>query len=229
MKVSICISVYNGEKFLRRTMENVLKQTIDEFEVVLVDDGSVDRTRAIMEEYSLKYDNVRVFIHEKNKGTSYARQTAINHAQGDYLGFVDVDDIVDPTMFEKMYLCAIDGKYDIVECRASQNGEIINSIKEGLYCGTELILTYFKKQFAPQLWLRIYRKSLFSVEIMPRFRTLTEDMFMFPCLLAQADRYYVMPISEILYEYKDDNPYSTVNTLNINNFEKTILFLICWC
>lgn len=95
MKLSIIIPVYNVERYLRQCLESCLSQDVpkSQYEVIIVNDGSPDNSQAIIDEYSSKYDNVRV-LKKKNGGLSSARNAGLNIASGDYIWFVDSDDWV---------------------------------------------------------------------------------------------------------------------------------------
>lgn len=102
VKVSIIVPVYNVEKYIDRCMESLLHQTLDSFEIILVDDGSPDRCGFICDEYSRKYSNVRV-VHKQNEGLGYARNSGLKAACGEYVAFADSDDFVDINMYKNMY------------------------------------------------------------------------------------------------------------------------------
>ena len=99
-KISIIVPIYNVEKYLPGCIDSILKQTYENMEIILVDDGSPDNCPAICDEYEKKDTRIRV-IHQKNSGLSGARNTGIDNAQGEYLIFVDSDDTVEPTMVEE--------------------------------------------------------------------------------------------------------------------------------
>ena len=99
MKYSFIIPIYNGEKYLRECLASVLSQTVQDFEVLLVDDGSTDGSGKICDEYEKKYARIRVF-HKENEGVSVARNLALNKALGDYICFVDCDDVISPFLLE---------------------------------------------------------------------------------------------------------------------------------
>jgi len=90
--VSIIIPVYNAEKYIERALESILSQNYDDYEVILVNDGSSDGTDAICRKYSEKYQKIKYFCHEEQKGASTARNTGLANASGEYLCFVDSDD-----------------------------------------------------------------------------------------------------------------------------------------
>ena len=102
MLVSIIIPVYNAEKYLKNCVDSVLKQTYSDIEVILVNDGSVDLSGQICDEYSKKDNRVRV-IHTENGGVSVARNIGIDASKGDLIAFVDADDYISKTMIEKLY------------------------------------------------------------------------------------------------------------------------------
>ncbi len=101
-KFSILLSVYNGEVFLRDCLDSCLNQSFSNFEVVAVDDGSVDSSREILDSYALKDNRIRVF-HKENSGVFLTRRFAENEARGDYLIHADCDDLLSPDMLSSLY------------------------------------------------------------------------------------------------------------------------------
>ena len=93
-KISIIVPVYNTEKYLRRCVDSILAQTFTDFELLLIDDGSSDRSGVICDEYALKDSRVRVF-HKENGGVSSARNLGLDNATGEWISFVDSDDWID--------------------------------------------------------------------------------------------------------------------------------------
>lgn len=103
MKVSVIVPVYNAENTLRCCVENILNQSYKNLELILVDDGSVDRSGLICDEYAGKFKNVQV-IHKENGGVSSARNTGLVNAGGEYICFCDSDDYYNVEFIEKMVL-----------------------------------------------------------------------------------------------------------------------------
>ncbi len=101
-KVSVIVPVYNAEKYLRRCIESIQKQTLKDIQIILVNDGSTDNSLSICKEYQ-KRDNRIEVIDTANMGVSSARNTGIEAAIGEYIGFVDADDWIEPEMYENMY------------------------------------------------------------------------------------------------------------------------------
>lgn len=97
--VSVIVPVYNIEEYIERCVNSILNQTYRNFEVILVDDGSTDRSGDILDSFALKDERVRVF-HKPNGGSSSARNLAIDNAKGEYLSFIDSDDYIEPDFLE---------------------------------------------------------------------------------------------------------------------------------
>lgn len=112
-KVSVIVPVYNVEKYLRRCIDSLLKQTLSDIQIILVDDESPDNCPQICDDYSRTYNNIEV-VHKKNGGLGYARNSGLAVAKGEYVSFIDSDDYVDPDMMEKLYSECIRGGYDAV-------------------------------------------------------------------------------------------------------------------
>ena len=104
-KVSIIIPIYNNEKYIERCFDSLLAQTLDDLQVLMINDGSKDRTEEICLRYARQYPNFE-YYYKENGGSASARNVGLEHATGEYIGFVDSDDYVEPTMFEKLYRAA---------------------------------------------------------------------------------------------------------------------------
>ena len=116
MKLSIIVPVYKVEEYLGECVDSLLSQTIDDYEIILVDDGSPDNSGKIADEYAaVNPDMIRV-LHIDNGGQGRARNFALDIAKGDFVGFVDSDDWVTHDMYEKMYTRAAETGADVVVC-----------------------------------------------------------------------------------------------------------------
>lgn len=113
--VSVIIPIYQADKTLCKALDSVLGQTLTEFEVILIDDGSTDNSRYICDEYVRKDKRVKV-VHQCNKGVSAARQCGIERARGEYSIHVDPDDWVEPGMLQELFRCAKKNDADMVIC-----------------------------------------------------------------------------------------------------------------
>ena len=114
-KISVIVPVYKVEPYLRKCLDSIVGQTYENLEILLVDDGSPDNCGAICDEYAAKDPRITV-IHQENAGLSAARNAALDIARGDYIGFVDSDDWIEPDMYEYLMTNALQDRADIAIC-----------------------------------------------------------------------------------------------------------------
>ena len=122
-KISIIIPSYNEEKNISRCLDSVLNQTFTDFEVLCVDDGSKDNTFEIIKNYSEK-DSRIIPLKNPYKGVSSARNFGIENASGEYIGFVDSDDFIQPQMYEFLYRAVTENNCDFSVCRYKKTSEV---------------------------------------------------------------------------------------------------------
>lgn len=207
MKVSVIVPVYNAKNTIIACLGNLLNQSLSDMEIILVDDASTDGTDAILRDAKNQFpDKVRVFRQEANAGPGVARNLGIEVAQGDYIGFVDADDVVDVTMYEKLYATATsvgDGA-DIADCafyRESQDQAFLHFEKELM--GK---LSYDAKNVLISsggfVWSKIFKKDLLDSAGL-RFRPSygLEDMDFLIKAIASAKT--AASTDEVLYMYHD--------------------------
>ena len=113
--VSIIVPVYNVEPYLRKCLDSILAQTYQNWECILVDDGSKDCSGAISDEYANK-DNRFIVVHKQNEGVTKARITAFDHSKGELVTFVDADDYVESEYVEKLSKPIVEENVDMVSC-----------------------------------------------------------------------------------------------------------------
>lgn len=159
--VSVIVPVYNVEKYLRRCVDSVLAQTLTDFELILVDDGSTDGSPAICDEYARGDTRVKV-IHQKNAGVSAARNAGLDAARGEYVAFVDSDDYVDERYLEKLLapgcdLCICGAKIiledGIVQSYISPQAEVCDM-------SPEKITQFLESNYRTYVWGKVFGKKL---------------------------------------------------------------------
>lgn len=114
--ISIIVPVYNVEKYIERCIDSVINQTYKNLEIILVDDGSNDKSGIICDEYAKKDSRIKV-IHKENSGVSNARNKGLDNATGQYIAFIDSDDWIEPDMYEYMMQKMIENNVDMVRCQ----------------------------------------------------------------------------------------------------------------
>lgn len=126
--ISVVIPCYNAEKYIAECLDSVLSQTFKDFEIICVDDGSTDNSATILAKYEKKDKRIKI-ITQKNRGVICARNDGVKQSQGEFLYFLDSDDIIDKTLLEKSYDAIVSGKGDIITCRVMtfgrENGEML--------------------------------------------------------------------------------------------------------
>lgn len=218
--ISVIVPVFNSEKYLKRSVDSILEQTYSNLEVLLVDDGSTDRSREICDEYKVQDKRVKV-IHKLNEGVSVARNVGLDVATGKYIGFVDGDDWCEVDMFAYLYhLLAVNGT-EISMCGflfEKENGKQV--IECGLHA-TEMLLNaeaaiksisgsrkYQKSGY--NVWNKLFSKTLLDrekIRFSKNIVTAEDALFLTQCILATDQIVYgTMP----KYHYCQ-NPDSTLN------------------
>ena len=142
-KVSVIIPVYNVEEYLRECLDSVVNQTLKEIEIICVDDGSTDSSLEILKEYAQK-DNRITVIGTLNKNAGHARNIGISIARGKYLGFIDSDDYIEPTMYEELYAKSKKDDLSLVCCQYTVFDHKRN-FTEGVFGVNTWAITKFRK------------------------------------------------------------------------------------
>lgn len=185
--VSVIIPAYNAEKYITRAINSVLKQTYKNYEIIVINDGSTDSTKAIVENFYYQYTNV-ILIDTPNGGVSRARNLGIDKARGEFIAFLDADDELFPDALEKMIVCQIATEADIV-CVRNVNAydEYANlEMKYKLWTEQESIVNLIADHPATYAaWGKIYRKDKLGQARFPAGKRVHEDSyFVFLCLVS---------------------------------------------
>lgn len=190
--VSLVIPAYNAEEGIARAIDNALAQSFLNLEIIIVDDGSTDFTSNIIEWYAEKYSNVSA-IHQENSGVSAARNRGIETAQGDFIGFMDSDDMTHPDMIIRLYYSIIRNKCEIAVTSAYTvtNAGYIKylqyALKEDVAMTTdEFFVAYMRNDLGLVVWNKLYNASLVKTHMFPIFPY--EDLAWTPYVLSYADK-----------------------------------------
>lgn len=212
-KVSVVIPVYNAAAFLRSSLDSVLSQTIGDLEILCTDDGSVDESLSILQEYAAKDERVRVFCQE-NKGAGPARNLALSNAQGEYVVFMDGDDnYPEKDTLERLYHaakandCAIVAGYRSMLTEDGINADIHDPLYKLAQEHPEgVMLHYSDVQYDFNYQCYFFRRSLIVENdiTFPDYRRCQDPPFLVRALIA-ADRFFLLPISSYLYRWGHQN------------------------
>ncbi len=215
--ISIIMPVYNAKDTLIKAVGSLVNQTLSDIEIILVNDASTDNSFTIMQLLEERFpDKIAIINSDVNQGPGGARNIGLSYARGEYIGFMDSDDIAEATMYEKLYNKAVSEDFDIVDCgffNEKDNMAIIYTSDD--LCGK---LTPEKRNklivSGGYLWSKIYKKSfLSSIDFTFRHNCILEDADTLTLALATAKS--IGNVKEILYIYKD---YSTSSSKLVEPF-----------
>ena len=193
-KISVIIPVYKTEKYLEKCVKSVIAQTYENLEIILVDDGSPDNSGTLCDKLAESDDRIKV-IHKTNGGLSSARNAGIDAAVGDYLGFVDSDDWIDPKMYEVLHNMLAGNGLDISCCnimrmRGNEEIPIIKDLSlDVTYTGREAALRVLdeEEKILFSMANKLFRAELFN-NIRLREGILFEDFQIMPRLLLKSEK-----------------------------------------
>ncbi|MBR1404307.1 MAG: glycosyltransferase [Treponema sp.] len=223
-KLSVIVPVYNVEKYLAKCVDSILSQTFADFELILVDDGSTDSSPVLCDEYAKKDRRVRV-IHQKNAGPGAARNAALEIACGEWIGFVDADDYVEPYMFSDLIHHSCD------ENIVSSNLLIEDSDTKAHILRNELfknekdnILGILDGRVQGFLHGKIIRRSFIyenDITFSPDLHMLEDNFFIIRCLISTTQCLY---IPTAYYHYcQHENSYThSIYSNKITDFEYAV-------
>lgn len=226
--ISVIIPAYNIEQYIERCLESVCGQTYSRLEIIVIDDGSTDGTGNIIDELAKK-DSRIITIHKENGGVSAARNTGLDIAKGDYIGFVDGDDIIESDMYELLLRNALKYQADISHCGYQMvfpkrvdyyynTGEVrIQNQYEGVY---DLIKA---DKVEPGLCNKLYKRELVSVHRLDNKIKINEDLLYNYRLFKEAKTSVFEDVSKYHYMIRSNS--ASTSKINKNKLEDPLLVL----
>lgn len=229
--VSVIVPIYNVDKYLNRCIDSIINQIFSDIEIILVNDGSLDRSPQICDNYARTDSRVKV-IHNQNGGPSIARNTGIEIARGKYLAFVDSDDYIDPSYLAVLYYAAERNNCDISYCnyaiykqeKGTHRTILARKPLPGISSGEKIAkLTVRDFRSRSYLWNKLFRRELFFNDKNIRFPVMYfEDIATTARLISLANK--VVVIDKCLYYYTKRKG-SIVSYPDLNKMNDYILSL----
>lgn len=204
IKFSIVIPLFNKEKYISKTLDSICSQLKDDTEIVVIDDGSQDNSKAIVNDYIGKYKNIKIFCYENN-GVSVARNKGIEQSKGNYLVFIDADDIIKDGYLDdvRKTVSAIGSEFSILGYNYCRNGKsaVPNDFKDGF-------INYFKMyaKYGPPFCsssVIISKNKLLDLNLFPENEWLGEDIYAWTKIILTGGRVYYR--NYIATDYITDN------------------------
>lgn len=221
VKVSIILPIYNVQDYLEKCLNSLINQTLEDIEIICINDCSTDNSLKILEEFAIKDSRIKITNLIENKGQGYARNIGIELAKGEYIGFVDPDDWAELNMFEEMYSIATRNHCDLVECSHFVQNDMrnyqgkyktkIKYPKNKCFNQEHMDVTYpFYPPLAP--WNKLYKRVfLLDNKIQFEETRLGEDqIFAIKSKLLSKNSFYT---NKNLYNYRK-RANSSVNKIN---------------
>lgn len=236
-KISIIVPIYNVENYLRRCLDSLINQSLTDIEIILVNDGSPDRSYLICDEYAKLDSRIKV-INKENEGLGLARNRGLEVAVGEYIAFVDSDDFVELDMYKKLYDSAQSNGSDVVFCNFNEfsvnkvvypNMEVstsfeLNGRDEIFYFLTDMIgaePSYHKdRKYSMSVWRAIYSRDIIvnnNVKFPSERELISEDVVFHVRFLSKINK-----LSYLTYcgYYYCENETSLTKTFRSDRFEK---------
>ncbi len=220
-QISVIVPVYQVEAYLPQCIDSILAQTFTDFELILVDDGSQDRSGAICDEYAGK-DNRICVVHTQNRGAAAARNTGLQRASGNYIAFVDGDDRLAENMLGRMYAEILDPSCDLVVCNflyvfSEEKNNFSPPLQNIAISGRE-VLAHQKNQKNYGLWTvvwnKLYKRTVLETLRFPEGKYFEDEFFSDQLYLRCAS---IRVIPDVLYFYRVRES-STMNTQKTRNY-----------
>ena len=202
--ISIIVPVYNTEQFLAECLNSIVRQTYEKLEIILVDDGSKDHSLEICQQWQKKDDRILV-IHKSNGGAASARNAGLDIAQGQYIGFVDSDDIIAEDMFECLYHAIQSSDVGIADCgichftKVSEIVEYHKNVSEIELNSQQALTALFTLRIDTSFCCKLFERSLFSERRFLEGETNEEFPLLIPAILAGKG---VVRIPDYKYYYR---------------------------
>ena len=208
MKVSVIIPVFNAENYLEKCLDSVLGQTLDDYEVIIINDGSTDSSQRIIDGFCSAYPDRIVSMTVENGGQGRAKNFGLDIARGEYVINIDSDDYIAPDMLEKMYSAGIDQSADVVICDFFR-------VTDGVKIYESSMLTENPLSAVGQCWNKLFRKSLIGDVRYPSGLWYEDTEFSGKLLIKSEKTVFV---HEALYFYNIGHP----STMRNSNTKKNL-------
>jgi len=208
-KLSVIVPIYRGEKYLKRCIDSIVNQTYINLEIILINDGSPDKSGEICDAYEKEDRRIRV-LHQENKGVSAARNTGLDMASGDFIGFVDSDDYINECMYEVLLSNCLKFDAEVSVCRLARfegeaaHVELKQSDKTNVFSAREALINMHGRdgQVYTVPCNKLYRRDLFE-ELRYPLNKINEDEFLTYKVMDNAKR--IVLTEEVLYYYRVNN------------------------
>ena len=234
-EVTVCIPVYNGEIFLPRTLDTILSGKFDKFRIVIVNDGSKDNTKDVLDWYSKKYPFIKA-INNENRGVTYTRNECLYHANTPYMAFIDADDMISYNMLQRLYDVIVETDSDVSLCKSIVRDDLdTDSLVLNVQCDNYKLYSYedmaresshcsWDNIYFVALWNKIVRTSVAKKVRFP-VNKYYEDSAYTPAMYSFADKFVFVKDAAYVWDKRKRITYGTyTNVYFEKDFYDTIRY-----
>lgn len=224
MKFTISIPIFNRVHYIPETLESVIKQTYTDLEIICVDDCSRDGSAALLRDYAQKDSRIKILTHEENKGLYLARKTGVLNASGDYMLFLDCDDVLTPHAVEAIYNTLCENSVEILEYGYHSVHANEDTVPDSAVMAEKLFssLVYDRQPRAGTIWNKAYKTELLknAFSKMSDFYAVMGEDFYESVIIAYYAKSYSL-IDDVLVLYNDESGISNTRK-NLANIQKDL-------
>ncbi len=220
--ISVIVPIYNVEPYLKRCVESIQNQTYKNLEIILVDDGSPDNCGKMCDEFAVNDKRIKV-VHRENGGLSAARNSGLDIATGDYVGFVDSDDYIENDMYRELFIAISENNVNICTCGCN----VVDEEKKLIYSETwETLCKYSDVEVVEKILLplktslcnKLFQRDIIGHKRMPLNVVYGEDLIFFTSLLCSSLQVVVIPYCG--YNYVKHQNTITTSAFNSHSFDE---------
>ncbi len=238
--ISVIVPVYNAQTYLPHCVDSILRQSYQKLEIILIDDGSTDMSYAMCDEYAAMDRRVKV-IHKENGGVTSARKAGLAEAAGEYIGFVDSDDWIEPHMYETLYKLFEENDLDIISCGFYREGGEETEIRsDGLKEGMHVILDHdafmqevmkgnklYSENICSYLWSKLIRKEILincQKRICDRITYIEDRALLYTCYY-ETRRLFILKKPLYHYRIRKDSLVNAADEYLISKLNDVFVYL----
>lgn len=221
-KVSIIVPIYNVEQYIQECVESLINQTYYDLEIILINDGSTDSSGELCDEFSEKDNRIRV-VHQKNAGAANAKNKGLDMAIGEYITFIDSDDVVEVNWIQMMVQEMESEDVEIVECKMDlllkNRVEAVNDYYDDkkIFTSEEYLAQYLNRWTSSLFWNKLFKRELTKNIRFKKERRCIDDEFYTYKVISNAKK--ISRIDDVLYHYRQRK--SSVVRTKSNQFQIT--------
>lgn len=224
MRFTVIVPIFNRIQYIPETLESVIKQTYKDIEILCIDDCSTDGSAVLLREYSQKDSRIKILTHKENKGPHVARKTGVLNASGDYMLFLDCDDVLDPCAVEVIYNALCKNSVEVLEYGYHSIHANENTVPDSAITADKLFssLVYDRYPRAGTVWNKAYKTELLknAFSKMSDFHAVMGEDFYESVIIAYYAKSY-SSIDDVLVIYNDESGISNTRK-NLASIQKDL-------